>query len=125
MKRLGRRGAALLVCSLISILLGLGSVVTPTGRPLSPVYVVITGLAPMKVWGIIWILAGAVAGVQAFSRTVAAAAWLSVITIAAVWTAGLFAGWLVSGWPRGWIGGVIFGAYTALLVICAGWREPS
>ncbi|OII27563.1 hypothetical protein [Frigoribacterium sp. MCBA15_019] len=125
-ERLGRRGLALVVFSLVFALTGLRAILAPTeddGR-----FILYTFLpVPMRV--ILWFVPAALGLWAAFRGTGRDAIGFSALVIPAtaiafsyVWSwVGYFAG--LTDWSLGWTGAARWLLVLALVLIVSGWKE--
>jgi hypothetical protein len=124
-RRVGRRGAALLVFAFIDLTIG-WSLVEPESRAQAqslPSYQAMLAVAPFAVWGWLWITVGLVCAAQAparFDRVGYGAA----IGIKVVWAGCFLASWLIYAAPRAWLGAATWAVVAALVFLVAGWPEP-
>lgn len=123
--RIGRRGAALLVFAYIDYVIG-WSLLDPQLRAQTqavPVYRALVDIAPLTVWGWLWLLVAVVCTVQAVMRS-DVWAYSAAIGIKALWAGGMAYAAVVFHAPRGWLSASLWGVIAALLVIINGWLEP-
>lgn len=124
-RRVGRRGAALLVFSFIDIVLGWSLIDSTTQAQAAalPAYRAAVEVAPLAVWGWFWIAVAAACAAGAVAR----ADWwafAAAIGIKLVWAGSFLASWLAFGAARGWLGAATWGVVAALVFIVSGWPEP-
>ncbi|MEU3507704.1 hypothetical protein ABZ733_07210 [Streptomyces longwoodensis] len=122
--RLGRRGALLTLKGLIASLYGYGQLVEPI--PDRRGLCLLLKGAPLEVWAVGWIVAGATALVCAWlPRRRDWPGFVAVWAITAPWSmAYLVAWWPLGEYPRGWVAALIFGAFGAVCLVAIGWDEP-
>lgn len=125
-RRVGRRGAALLVFACIDYVIGwsLLDAELRAQTEMVPVYRALRNIAPLTVWGWLWLVVAVVCTVQAVMRT-DVWAYASAIGIKVVWAGGMAYSWVVFHAPRGWLSASLWGVIAALLVVINGWPEPS
>jgi hypothetical protein len=122
--RLGRRGALLTLKGVIATLYGYGQV-AQSGPP-NPGLCLLLKLAPLTVWGGLWIAVGVTALVCAWLRE----GWdwpgfTAVWLISSAWAMSfLVAWWPLGEFPRGWVAALIFGAFGGVCLVAIGWEEP-
>lgn len=112
--RIGRRGAALLVFAEIDAVVG-WSLLDPELRAQTaavPVYRALVDMAPLALWGWLWLVVGAVCIWCAPARD-DTWAYALAIGIKVVWAGGMLTSWIAFDAPRG-----------PLLVVINGWPEP-
>lgn len=122
--RIGRRGAILLILAVIDVSYGL-SLIGPASETL--------GLAatrwrehyaPLWVWGLGWLVIAVILIVSAFLRNdrfgyAAAIGWKIA------WSATTLASWIIGGVDRGWVSSIIWAVVAGMVLVIAGWPEPS
>lgn len=131
--QLGRRGATLLLMGTLWLLVGVSvthGLDAPYDEPPPGVFHL---LIPETVRGLIWTVTGMLAVVYAFRPPgfSDAFAWTALYLMPTMRTVSFGVGWLDSmipwgteGYSRGWVPMVTWGIVVALIVVCAGWREP-
>lgn len=125
LRRVGRRGAALLVFAFIDVVIG-WSLVDPSTRKETaalPTYAAVQQAAPLPVWGALWLAVAVVCTVYAF-RWRDAPAYACAIAIKLVWAGGFLGSWAFYGAYRGWLGAATWGVVAALVYLISGWPEP-
>lgn len=122
-RRLGRRGALLVMKGTIATLYGSGQLAEPA-RDTRGLRLLLK-LCPLEVWGWAWITAGAVALLCAWLPP--RRDWpgfLAVWAITAPWSMSyLVAWWPLGDYPRGWVAALIFGAFGTVCLVAIGWDE--
>lgn len=123
-KRLGRRGALLMMKGMIAALYGYGQLIEPPRDQRG--LCLLLKLMPLEAWAGAWVAAGAIALVCAWlPQGLDWPGFLSVWAITAPWSmAYLVAWWPLGEYPRGWVAALIFGAFGAVCLVCIGWDEP-
>jgi hypothetical protein len=123
---LGRRGAVLLIIGLMWIMVGVGLVLDPS--PLLPKnYYVWHEQWPMWFRVMAWVTTGTIACIMAWVRAPGRDN-IGFVALTVMPTQRAFAfgfAWLLSlftdvGYPAGWIGMIVWGAVTILIVIISG-----
>lgn len=124
--RIGRRGALLLTLGFIYLILGFSMVTVPAwDRATRDTYAFPIELAngSLAFWGGMWITVGTLAAISAFWR-VGRDAWgfgvMASFTI--LWSAFGYLSTLLLGSDRGWVVGVIWTAFSAVILICSGMK---
>ncbi|MFD7609731.1 hypothetical protein [Streptomyces sp. NPDC059828] len=82
-------------------------------------------LAPLAVWGWLWVTAGLIAVVSAFLPQ--GVDWLGFLSLPAIvlpWMLSYLASWALGIFDRGWIAALVWGAIAVPVLVVAGWREP-
>jgi hypothetical protein len=124
LNRIGRRGSFLLFLSLLDFIYGY-SLLFPTPRSLTnPTTQFIIEIAPLTIWGVLWLAVGVICLIFAFRRKdtigFAAAMFLKVL-----WGFTFLIGWLLGAVERGFLSSAIWLAFAAALAVIAGWPEPN
>ncbi|MFH9728295.1 hypothetical protein ACH4M4_35855 [Streptomyces sp. NPDC017254] len=118
-RRLGYRGAALLICGIAWINYGAGLLADPrfgTARGATA----LTSLAPLAVWGWVWIVTGAASCAASVLRSGRDWwGWLCAAAMPGVWAVAYTGARLLGEFPQGWYSGVTWGAFPALLAVLA------
>jgi len=123
-RRVGRRGAVLILKGIMVLLYGYGLLVEPPAdiRGIQ----LLLDLMPLHAWAWTWIAAGLMAIVSAWLPT--GRDWLgfpAIYFVAAPWALGSLASWGLYDNPRGWVAAAIWGAFCGVAVVAAEWPEPS
>lgn len=124
-RRIGRRGCALLVFAAIDYIIG-SSFLDPELRAQTgavPVYRALLDVAPLTVWGWLWLTVAVACTVQAVMRN-DSVAYALAIGIKAVWAGGMLVSWVFFDAARGWLSASLWGVIAALVVVINGWPEP-
>lgn len=121
--RIGRRGAILLILSVVDIAYGM-SLIGPSAETLGLSAIVWREhYAPLWVWGTGWLIIAAILIVTAFLRNdrfgyAAAIGWKIA------WSLTTLASWIVGGVDRGWVSSIVWAYAAGMIVVIAGWPEP-
>lgn len=124
---LGRRGAVLLLFSLLYMIIGLGYLYASTEQAamaLRAATQITSG--ELEPWGVVWIACSLIGFITAFWPP-GKDNWgfSSLAGHAYLWSSFYFTSWVLYGdEPRGWIQGCLFLAFGAALTLIAGWPEP-
>lgn len=127
---IGRRGAFLLLFAVVYGGIGVAYLSFPLPAPTRGSLRMVLAVAPIAVWGWVWIASAAVAVICAFGDSPRKDRWgfgaMSVMS--AVWSANyVYAGITSAGgltFARGAVGALLYGALSGAITICAGWDEP-
>lgn len=117
-RRAGRRGAFLAFLALLNWLYGYSLLSSPAAQQRS-----FDLLLPWTVWGIIWVVMGFVAA-SGILMTRDRFQFAAAATFKTAWGLVQFDLWFNHGQPRAWVGGVIWLALAAVVLVVAGWPEP-
>jgi hypothetical protein len=121
--RLGRRGSILLILTVIDLAYGY-SLIGPSSEAVSSASIAWRErFAPEWAWGTGWLVVGAVLPVAAFMKH-DAFGYAAAIGWKILWSVVAMASTVFGGVGRGWVLAVIFGAFGAMVAVCAGWAEP-
>jgi hypothetical protein len=121
---IGRRGAILLILSVIDVAYGLSLVAPSAESVTSSSMVWRQHYAPTWVWGSCWLIVGAVLVVSAFLRN-DAFGYAAAIGWKIIWALTTLASWAFGGVDRGWVATIIWGVFGAMIWVISGWPEPS
>jgi drug/metabolite transporter (DMT)-like permease len=123
--RTGRRGAALLAFAFIDIVVGwsLFDAETQAQTKAIPAYRATLEIAPLPIWGALWLLVGALCAVCAFLVT-DRIAYGAAIGVKIVWAGSFLASWVIYNAPRAWLSAATWGVVAALVLVISGWPEP-
>lgn len=123
-RRVGRRGAVLLLKGGMALLYGYSQLVAPPASTAS-IRLLLLGM-PQHGWAWLWIAAGAIALVCSLARE--GRDWLgfaAVYLVASAWACSALASWWLYDNPRGWISALIWAAYGGVAAIVVAWPEPA
>lgn len=123
-RRVGRRGAILLLIGGLVTLYGAGQLARPL--PDQRGIRLLLLVMDLDCWSWTWIAAGVIAVGCAFIKEGRdwpgfTALWLATMPWAASY---LVSWWPLAENPRGWISAVIFAAFGAVPLVIVGWDEP-
>lgn len=129
MRRLGRRGAYLLLSAFIYLGHGIAFLLAPTTPAARTSLAFALALAPLKVWGIFWLVAGVIAAVSAFRRGPRSDRWgfYALIVMATCWASIYLAAAVLGSGTRfanGAIAAMLYGSLAGVILIVSGWPEP-
>lgn len=124
-KRLGRRGSYLVCAGSAWTLYGIGLTIEPRPGTVRGM-LMLRSIAPMWVWGLVWIACGLTAIVFAFARTGRdrygfAAAVLPTLLWAGTYLVAMLAG----DFPSAWVSAATWLFAASRLLIVSGWPEPT
>lgn len=123
-RRVGHRGAALLLLGVLVALYGVGMLTRPLPDR-TPLRLLLM-IQDLPFWSCTWIVAGLAAIVCAFLAPGKdwpgfTALWLATVP----WSLTFFVSWWPLGDnPRGWISAGLFAVFGALPLVLVGWPEP-
>lgn len=123
-RRIGRRGAILLSLAFIDGIYGVGLLNRPPEARAQPVYVWISGLAPLPVWGSLWLAVAVTCAAMAFVAY-DVAAFTAAMALKVVWGTLAGAGWVLGEVPRGYVSTAIWYFAAFIVGITASWPEPA
>lgn len=130
MRRIGRRGASLLILSVVFLLYGLNILLAsplPEDEVIYGQYVILDAIAPLVVWGGAWVGCSLLAALQAFSRSAdARGAFVSLTFITSVWGIAMllsYAADVGARDPRILVNGLMWVGVAGLTIVVAGWKE--
>ncbi len=124
-RRFGRRGAFLLLFGFAWGLIGYGRLATPPSpdslRQIEPLLYV----APYRTWAYLWLVAGLLAAIAAFFRSVGddAFGFTALITPPALWALSNVITFIVGENRQGLLGSGLWLAVMVAVFIVAGWPE--
>jgi hypothetical protein len=122
-RRIGRRGAALLFFALLDLLYGLSLASPDPQVRLSPSVAFIAHVAPLPAWAALWAAVGVACLAGAFVRH-DRWAFTAAVALKVLWGVTFLVGWLVAHLERGWVPAVIWLAMAGWVLIIASWPEP-
>ncbi|MFB8083677.1 hypothetical protein [Streptomyces sp. NPDC056013] len=118
-RRLGYRGAALLIAGVAWINYGAGIIADPrfgTARGASA----LVSIAPLDAWGWVWIATGTASCAASVLRSGRDWwGWLCAAAMPGIWAVAYTGARLLGEFPQGWYSGVTWGAFPALLAVLA------
>lgn len=117
LRRIGRRGAALLFFVLLDAVYCVGLLAAP--RPLVPFYAWMDGIMPLQAWAACWGVTGAICLAYAF-RTYDTPAFMAAVMLKVAWGLLSLFGWLSGVIDRGYVSAVIWLAFAAFVHLIAG-----
>lgn len=80
---------------------------------------------PLKAWGVVFMLVGALAGVCGFVRRLPAWIGFAMLQLLSLFWGGLFAAsYFQNGYGRAWIGLLNYTIIAGVLAIIADWEDP-
>lgn len=128
-QRIGRRGAYLLIKSTVYLTHGWLFLTEPATPALRAALRLPLSVAPLKVWGAVWLAAGLVAAVSAFAGDPRRDRWgfLALIAVGSFWAAAYgwaaVAGWSAGTFARGLLGFAFYAAISGVVIVVAGWPD--
>lgn len=123
MHRVGRRGAILLILSVIDFAYGL-SLVSPSADSVASSTVMWRQhYAPIWAWGAGWLIVGVILFVSAFLRN-DAFGYAAAIGWKIIWSLTTLASWAFGDVDRGWVATIIWAVFGGMIWVISGWPEP-
>jgi hypothetical protein len=120
---LGRRGAILASYGTMWALYGYGQLISP--QPDQRGLTLATQMAPLHVWGWLWIATGLIAVASAWMpQGVDWPGFLALPLIVLPWMLSYLTSWLQGDFPRGWVAAAVWAVVAVPVIVVAGWREP-
>lgn len=121
-REIGRRGSVLIVHSLLFI--GVGQAYITAAIPSSsPALKVLTDVAPLWVWGWIWILSGLTCIVAGLRRSFQPLGFFAGTSVFLLWGYVSFMTWVTGYAHLGWYTGLIWTGFAFILIRISGWHE--
>lgn len=124
-RRVGHRGALLILLGMIAMLYGVSLITTPP-VPNPPGLRLLLGLMGLHGWGVTLAAAGVIA--IACSPLKQPRDWPGFTALVFVWlpwSLSFFVSWWPQGDnPRGWVSCLVFAAFAAVPAVGANWDEP-
>lgn len=121
--QIGRRGATLLLFSLVDLTLSYSMFsITPAVAKAS--YQGHQLMFPLQAWGYMWLLAALVLAINAFRRD-DRLGFAVAMGVKVVWASGFFISYIIFGIPRAVIGACLWTFFAAWLFLIAGWPEAA
>lgn len=125
----GRRGAYLLITSLLYLGHGAAFLLAPATRTGRSSLSVAASIAPLKVWAVCWLVAGVIAAWSAFRHGPRQDRWgfFALIVMATTWATFYFAAAFVgagTGFAGGFIGAMLYLSLAGAILVVSGWPEP-
>lgn len=119
--RIGRRGSTLLFLSLVDFLFAF-SLMFPA-KSQAPITNYLASILPLRVWAVMWFLAGLICFIQAFShKDRIAFAVASLVMV--LWGLVSLCAQIFAGIPRGAVSAVLWLGMAAFVFIISTWPEP-
>jgi hypothetical protein len=126
-RQIGRRGACLLIFGLVPLAVGGSYFLTPKNQAGHYRTIpVLQDLAPASWWSGVWLILGAGAMLCAFGEWHWVRRGLIIgYMLPLIWGAANLISWMRGELVTGWISAVIYLGYSLLVIIVAGWEEPT
>jgi hypothetical protein len=121
-RRIGRRGAALLFFALLDFVYAYALLTTP--RPLTAFYAWMAEILPLPAWAFCWAAVGLICLYYAF-MTRDTAAFMFAVALKVGWGLPALFGWIHGSVPLGYISAVIWLAFAAFVYLIAGGIPPA
>jgi hypothetical protein len=121
--KLGHRGRILLVLAVVDFAYGY-SLIGPSSEALALAATIWRQhYAPLWVWGMGWLITGAIMAVSAFVLR-DAIGYAAAIVWKILWSLTTLSSWMFGGVDRGWLGAVTWLVVAAMVWDISGWPEP-
>ncbi|MFJ3170647.1 hypothetical protein ACIPJK_07655 [Streptomyces roseus] len=118
-RRLGYRGAALLIAGVAWINYGTGILNDPRFG-IARGATALTSITPLSVWAWVWIGTGIASCAAAVLRSGQDWwGWLCAAAMPAIWAVAYTGARMLGEFPQGWYSGITWGAFPALLAVLA------
>jgi hypothetical protein len=126
-RKIGRRGACLLIFGFVPAMIGASLFVQPHDRHgQSRIVPVLGHIAPAGFWAVLWVVLGVGAMVCSFFGWRAMRiGYTLAYALPLIWGAADFVSWALGELPVGWVASFIYLGYSLLVVIVSGWDEPN
>jgi hypothetical protein len=122
LRRVGRRGAALLFFALLDFVYAYALLTAP--RPLTAFYAWMDAIMPLPIWAACWATVGAICLWFAFMIR-DTAAFMAAVAIKVGWGLPALFGWTSGMVPLGYLSAVIWLAFAAFVYLIAGGIPPA
>jgi hypothetical protein len=122
-RRVGRRGAILILKGIMSLLFGCSLLLQPLPNTIG--IRLLLKLMPAHFWGWAWVVAGCIALTCAVLKP--GRDWpgfAAVYLMSSSWALAYLTSWWLYGNSRGWITSIIFAAFGGVAAVAAAWPEP-
>jgi hypothetical protein len=120
---LGRRGAVLLTLAVLDIVYAIGLFLPASGPHRSASTTFLSGILPLPVWAILWLIVGGLLAIGSFQLRDRWAYALAV-GLKTLWGTVTLLGWVVTGVERGWLSAAIWLAFAVVILVISAWPEP-
>lgn len=120
----GKRGRVLLFLGLLDVVYAFSLAFPGEATRVSPLFMWLTGIAPLWVWAGAWGGVGVVLLWQAFCHR-DAIGYAAAIALKIAWGVVCLGGWVFGHFERGYVSAAIFLAFAWFVGVIAGWAEPS
>lgn len=122
-RRIGRRGSALLFLSLLDVIYAINLAFPPEEAKLSAVFRFVQHTAPLPAWSALWLGVGIACFVGAFLRH-DRWAFTAAMALKTLWGTTFLLGWLLLGLDRGYVSAIVWLALASWVYIISTWPEP-
>lgn len=124
-KCLGPQGAYLAVTGVAWMLYGSGVLMDPRPTTIRSA-AVLSHLAPMEMWGVMWVFCGTVTFLASWTKSpgIIDLGYATATLPPLLWALAFTASWVLGEYTDAWSGAVVWAAVAARLMIVAGWPEP-
>jgi hypothetical protein len=121
--RVGRRGASLMFFALLDFVFALSLISPLPESQRNPATIFIQSIAPLWVWGLLWLLAGVVCLSGAFVRN-DQLAFFAAVGIKVLWGLIYLLMQIIVHIERAWLGATIWLCLGMFVFIISTWPEP-
>lgn len=121
-RRVGRRGSALLFFSLLDLCYGLSLLKPAAELRRSPSQTFMSQIMPLPAWALLWLAVGVICLAGAFAHR-DRWAFTAAMGLKTLWGTTYLLGWLVFGVDRAWVASVIWIAMAGWVFIISTWPE--
>ncbi|MCW2768479.1 MAG: hypothetical protein JWO11_4438 [Nocardioides sp.] len=123
LRRVGKRGAALLCLACIELIYGSALLDPLAPEAASPGYRWLASVLPLQVWGGIWLFVGVLCLIGSVVHE-DSVAWVAAMSIKVMWGLLWLLGWWLVDVPRGWRSAAVWLPMAAVVALLASWAEP-
>lgn len=125
--KVGRRGAFLILFGVVYLLLGFSYATTPVTPVMRTTLKLALNVAPLWVYGLMWLAAGTVAVISgAFLSPVRdAAGFVCAVIAPTLWAAVYLAAWVDHDAPRMWVAAALYAAVAGAVSVVSGMANPA
>lgn len=124
--KIGRRGAFLILFGVIYLLLGFSYVATPETPAVRVALKLALRVAPLWAYGLMWLVAGAVAVISGVFLSPArdATGFMCAVIAPTLWAFVYLAAWVDHDTSRAWVSAAVFAAIGGAVSVVSGMANP-